>query len=260
MTPGFQALERALWIANAALEGALIAWLWRQKLHVSYRYFWFYLIFDLLFGVVLAAVPARSTLYGHLYFLAEFVKLGLLFGVVLDTCRMTLDRYPSIAAAGRKAVQASFAAAILLSTVAAGWESSLPKGDSPILFYLLVALRSGMVTLAVATILIFAFLSWFPVRMSQNSVRFLTVFLFYLGSKAAFLFALNYLGYDLRQIVSLSIFGLAAVCITLWLAGLRREGEYVSTVVRPALGPGREEVLVAQLDAINASLLRIAGK
>ncbi len=258
--PGFQALERALWIANAALEGALIVWLWRQKLHVSYRYFWFYLIFDLLFGLVLSAVRPASNLYAVLYFTAEFAKLALLFAVVLETCRMTLDRYPSIAAAGRKAVQASFAAAILLSVVAAGFESSLPKGDFPILFYLLVALRSGMVTLAVATILIFAFLSWFPVRISQNSVRFLTIFLFYLGSKAAFLFALNYLGYDLRQIVSLSILGLAGVCIALWIASLRREGEYVSAVVRPARNAGREEVLVAQLDAINASLLRIAGK
>lgn len=260
MTPGFQALERALWIANAALECALIAWLWRQKLHVSYRYFWFYLIFDLLFGAILSVVPARSTLYGHLYFTAEFTKLALLFGVVLDTCRMTLDRYPNIAAAGRKAVQASFAAAVLLSVAAAGFESNLPKGEFPVLFYFLVALRSGMVTLAVATILIFAFLSWFPVRMSQNSVRFLTLFLFYLGSKAAFLFALNYLGFDQRQIVSLSILGLAAVCLALWIVGLRRDGEYIRTVVRPVRNPGREDVLVAQLDAINASLLRIAGK
>lgn len=258
--PGFQVLERALWIANAALECALIAWLWRQELHVPYRYFWFYLIVDVLLGALLYAVPARSNLYGHLYFSGEFAKLALLFGVVLDTCQMTLDRYPSIAAAGRKAVQASFAAAVTFSVAAVALESSLPKGDFPILFYLLVALRSGMVTLAVATILIFAFLSWFPVRMSRNSVRFLTVFLFYLGSKAAFLFALNYLGYDLRQIVSLAILGLAVVCIALWIAGLRREGEYVSTVVRQALSPGREEVLVAQLDAINASLLRIAGK
>ena len=259
MITDFAALERALWIANFVLECGLVAWLWRQGLYRAFRFFWLYLLVDAAVGIVIAFLPPRSDWYGNLYFAAEFSKLGLLFGVVLANWRATLERYPSIAALGRKAIQLSFGLAIVLSVLAASLEANLPKGEFPLLIYTLVTLRSGLFALAVATILSFLFLSWFPVRISRNSVRFLSIFVLYLASKAAFYFGLNYLGFETRRVFSDAILGLSSVCMLLWILGLRRDGEYVSAVVA-VRNPQREQVLVAQLDAINASLSRIAGK
>jgi hypothetical protein len=259
MTPDFAWLERVLWVGSIACELALIIRLWRQELHGVFRYFWWYLIADSAGSGLLFLISPRSTYYGLGYFGTEFAKLALLFLLVLNLCDVTLSRYPSIAIVGRRAVQIAFSIGVALSLLAAYLESSLPKGEFPLLFYAFVALRSGIVVLAVATVLVFLFLTWFPVRMSRNAIHFLTVFVLYLASKAALIFAFNSADEALRRYVSTAVLALAAGCTLAWLFGMRREGETVSAVVAKR-NPEQEQVLISQLDAINASLLRIAGK
>jgi hypothetical protein len=54
--------------------------------------------------------------------------------------------------------------------------------------------------------------------------------------------------------------GVEAVCFIFWLLALSRQGEYKRVVVGHQWNPADEQKLRAQLDAINASLLRAIRK
>ena len=52
----------------------------------------------------------------------------------------------------------------------------------------------------------------------------------------------------------------SVLCLTFWIMLLNREGETKRVVVGHQWNPAAEQRLRAQLDAINASLLRSHGK
>jgi hypothetical protein len=62
-----------------------------------------------------------------------------------------------------------------------------------------------------------------------------------------------------RQISSVAM-GVSVACLVFWAIGLSRQGEKKRVVVGHQWNPGDEQRLRAQLDAINASLLRAREK
>jgi hypothetical protein len=68
------------------------------------------------------------------------------------------------------------------------------------------------------------------------------------------------LGHHWIRVVSSLEMTVSVLCLTFWIMTLRREGETRRAVVGHQWNPADEQRLRAQLDAINASLLRSNGK
>ncbi|MEO7145482.1 MAG: hypothetical protein ABI165_18450, partial [Bryobacteraceae bacterium] len=67
MTSSLSLLERCLWGLSTVFTIALLVQLWREKLHVVYKYFFAYLIFDSLVTLSVAPLSPHSYAYGLIY-------------------------------------------------------------------------------------------------------------------------------------------------------------------------------------------------
>jgi hypothetical protein len=133
------------------------------------------------------------------------------------------------------------------------------KSEPTLMGYLFSYERTVMSSLVVFLLLASAFLVYYPVPLGRNVVVYLIGYALYFSTKATLAF-INNLGYTENRALSTLDMGVALVCLICWLFALSRRGEEKRLVVGHQWNPADEQKLRAQLDAINASLLRAGGK
>jgi hypothetical protein len=100
-----------------------------------------------------------------------------------------------------------------------------------------------------------AFLVYYPVPINRNVIVYSMGYTVYFLAKASGLLMLNSNYAWLRQCGFIVVSGSSA-CMLFWLIGLRREGEEKTLVIGHRWNRENQDQLLAQLKAINASLLR----
>lgn len=106
-----------------------------------------------------------------------------------------------------------------------------------------------------------AFLIWFPVPLSKNVSAYALGYALFFSVKTLGLFTLNLRGMPaVAQGVSLFTILTVLLCYGYWIYTLRREGENIPVVLGHSWNPASQQRLSQQLQAINASLMRTAGK
>jgi hypothetical protein len=243
-----------------------------EGLHRVYRFFAAYLLFQALRTGVLAALPPlarlfsggpqvspfESNLYAWVWFFSEPVTLIFYVLIVLEMYTLVFREYRGIGSASRWAVLAGLAAALLLVALTLPVDLSGADWRYPILRYTFVVQRGVFSGLALFLVFATGFVVWFPVPLSRNTVAYTVIYGLY------FLFiSMNLLSRSLGanaqwQNVLLSCSTLA--CLMAWGLFLKRRGERKVVSVGHKWTPEQEERLMAQLAAINASLLRTVPK
>jgi hypothetical protein len=112
-------------------------------------------------------------------------------------------------------------------------------------------------SLALFLLLILFFLSRYPFQLSRNVVLHAALYtiLFFTDALTVFLRTFKILGRDAVNIVAI---GLSCACIAVWLVLLNKRGEEVQANF-PPINPKREENALRQLQALNATLLKVSG-
>ena len=107
---------------------------------------------------------------------------------------------------------------------------------------------------------IVGFVLWFPVEMPRNLVVFSIGFAVFFSLSATALFLQTYWQSASVRIVSdILTFALAA-CYTYWLLFINRAGETVPVRMGHSWQPGQQQRMIAELEAMNAALVRASHR
>lgn len=232
--------------------------LWRlfsERLAQCYVFLAVYLSAETLESVVL--LPADSSTYRLIYFIATPVTWILAYFVVLELYRLILEDYPGIASAGRKAVSWSLGLAVVVSGGYAIPDLGNSGAASPFTHVYVVLERSTVLGLLVFLVLIQLFLLRYRLRLSPNRMVYATGYAIYFALTMALDVVIATVG--AKAVMSLNLWT-AVAGSTLLLAGavlLRRAGE-----VKPQLeavdSSADRARLQQQLADINRLLSRAA--
>jgi len=269
--PSVQAILECLSWVTAAGFLVLYVRLRRQELHRVYRVFAAYVLFRVARLVVLATLPRlwyfvhrqpyhpyENNAYGWIWALSEPVMWTLQILVVLELYSLVFQNHKGIASLGRWTVLTGLTIAVALSSITLPSELSHSAVTYVILRWCSLAERGVDASLVVFLLLITAFLVWFPVPLNRNVVLYSMVYALYFIAGTLAELANNLGGLATWNVVSLATKGLDLVCLSLWIVYLSRAGEAKTVVFNHTWTPEREELLMRQLGAINASLLRSA--
>jgi hypothetical protein len=250
-------LELAFFYVNVIAKAALTLRLFLSGLHAVYRSFFLYLAFDLTESVILAIVPF-DTEYRNIYMAGHGIKVILGVLVVMELYRVALAGQPALSAYGQRTVAYFLVAAMLLAAGGLRLDSSIPAGQPVILHYFLSFERTMDAWLMGFLVIISLFMGWFPVRVKRNVVFYIAGFVLYFFSRSTGLLLTNMLPTRFARPVSIAMLGVSFGCLLTLLLALRREGEEATVVVGHVWNPAEVEHLTSQLDAINASLVRLS--
>ena len=253
--------------------GFVLVWkLLSLQLHRVYRYFCVFLLADLSGTVVwIIQKYLRGTPFRFDYRIAWLVQHAVVWAFTLLTVYALLDailvQLPGILRLSRRVLKISFLVAIMIGLLTAFPEYRAAALSQPLQGPLAHVTAGALVfdrviaTVALLTLLcILLFLLWFPVEMSRNLVTFFSGFVVYFALKACLVLAISLWSNGARDfihVVSLLTGGMSAALFAYWAIFITKAGERVPAKLSVApLHSRQEDLLMAQLEAMNTSLLR----
>src|ERR1039457_4112349 len=244
----------------SVLGSALTAYkLYRTGLHRRYRIFFAYLIFRIPCISSALFLPSDGDKYLWLFTRSEPIVMLFYVLIVLELYRLVLERYKGLYTLGRWAMGIAMAIALFVSILSLGGVASaqVHKYSWWVIFEAKAEARLEL-ALVLFILLILLFLSRYPIRLNRNVVVHTIVY-------SVFFFA-NSLGLvlwlfktEVRVGLDRSLMGIASACAVAWWLGLTKKGEEIQ-VHLPSLGPGAEQRVMQQLEALNATLLRASKR
>ena len=251
-----QLVEILLLVGSAAVAAKL----YRQGLWRKYRVFFAYFVFRVPNSAWPLLVNDASPVYFWLWLITEPVCVAFYILVVAELYRLILDKYRGLGTLGRWAMYAASAASVLVSVLALlpHITPAMPQ-SSRLLGYEYAFERGIDFSLVVFILLLFLFLSRFPIPLSRNVLVHAAIYsLYFLTSTVGFLLHALW-GIRLSAEVNLFVSAASLVCVAGWLWLLNPAGETVSAHL-PVFASGDERRILLQLDTANAALLRASRK
>ncbi|HYO82511.1 MAG TPA: hypothetical protein VES20_14000 [Bryobacteraceae bacterium] len=249
----------ALLTATAAEIAAyvfLAVQLFRHHLAGTYRWLCCFALADALRLVIGSAIPRRTDLYAWFYLTTQPITWLLLALVTLEIYSGVLHKHAGLAGLSRKAMAGVLGAATILAVLTLPLNASSDGRMRHLESFFLLE-RTVYFSLLAFVIFLACFLAWYPIRLAQNTLVHFGVFTGYFGTLVAAWFVRTLGGPAFVHAANvLHMTGtIAAAC--LWAILLRTDGERVSSKagVRNRT-PDEEERILAQLEAINRTLLR----
>ena len=241
-----------------------------SHLYRRYRIFFCYFIFRFFYMTTFLVVThlkglpggdgIRSNLYFYMYLYSVPLMLLAYIWVVIELYSLILERYKGLYTLGRWAMYAAIiiSSAISIITLLPKLGPSLTE-PSRRLMYEYAAERGVDFALVIFILLIIGFLSRYPVALSRNTVVHTVIYSIFFFSDAAVLLWRAVLGFHVAGIANAIAGGISAACTLAWAFLLTSNGEEVRAQL-PQIRPDDEERILHQLDALNATLLKVSRK
>jgi hypothetical protein len=175
--------------------------------------------------------------------------------VVLELYSIVFRGLPGIGNVSRRFIKVILVLAFLVSLLPLGLETT----PNTLTGYLFMFERPIMTSLLILILLITGFLLYYPVPLGRNVPVYLIGYAVYFVTNATTIFIRNLGHYWSRPISDVQMV-VYFTCLLFWLFALNRAGETRSVVVGHHWNPSDERKLLAQLEAINNSLVRSARK
>jgi hypothetical protein len=257
--PG-HALVSFFQVAAVVGSGLTAAKLLFTGLHRRYRVFFWYFCFRVANGIWPFFFDLKSNAYAYLWALTDLVSLLFYVLVVMELCRLVLERHPGLYSLSRWAMGFGIVASLTLSFL-----SLLPKitpamtQSSRKLGYFYAGDRGVTFCLAVFLLLMLFLLSRYPVPLSRNVILHFAIYtIFFLSNTLSLIFS-SVFGLKLYRAVDIGLMGVSTACALAWAFLLNPKGEEVRLTI-PHLGAEHEERLLYQLDSLNKTLLKASRK
>jgi hypothetical protein len=245
------------------LGSALTAFkLYSTGLSRRYRIFFAYLVFRVPYMTCAVLLDPkvrtgwRADAYLKFFIYSEPLVMLFYVLVVFELYRLVLERYKGLYTLGRWAMYAAMSVAAGLSLVSfLRLAPSKPQPSSWMLFEVKAEARLDL-ALALFILLIVWFLSRYPIQLNRNVLVHTGVYsVFFLSNTLVLLLWLFQI--NVIETVNKFLTGITSLCGVAWWLLLSAKGEEVQ-VHAPALAPGSEQRILQQLDAINATLLKVS--
>jgi hypothetical protein len=247
--------QQILLVVQIVALSTLCLRMWLAGLHRVYVYFFGYLVLELLQSLIPVLVPLGSPLYRDAFVASQALIVSFYALVVLELYAKVLGDLTGIASVARRYIQIILVLAIGIALVLLG----LVQSETTPTGYLFTFERTVLASLVLFVLLITLFLIYYPVPLGRNVIVYLMGYVIYFLTRSTVELVINLGHYWIRVLSSLEM-TVSVLCLTFWIMTLSREGETRRAVVGHQWNPADEQRLRAQLDAINASLLRSHGK
>ncbi|MGA3025861.1 MAG: hypothetical protein ABSF98_13920 [Bryobacteraceae bacterium] len=253
--PDVPAWQLGLLAGNLLAFVALLARVVYLRLAKSYPALALWLGVSVVVSLAPWIVPMGARFYYYFFIDAESVTLFLYLFTVLELYGKVLKGLPGLASAARRVIPVIVAA----SAIASGSLLTFEGRPARYLDWFYRVDRTVITSLILFVLMITAFMVWFPIRVSRNTVVYSVGYAAYLVPKGASLLLMNS-GHAVRWLNGAVGMAMSAICLLFWAVALDREGE--TSVVSPGrlFHPREEARLLTQLEAINRTLLRAAQK
>jgi hypothetical protein len=237
----------------------LLLWrLWSAGLARSYRYLAFFLTAEAVQMVILLPVKSRQ-LYAYLYFGSTPILWIFYYAVVIELYRLTLEDYPGISSAGRRAVTWSMGLAVVISAATSITSFDVGAAQFPFLRIFFAVERSVVLGLLVFLVLIQLFLFRYHLNLSRNRRIYSAGYALYFGiTISSDIILTQLLGGQVYVAFSVAV-GIAGALIL--LAGsilIRKEGEIRKPVPELVDNSPERQRLQQQLLEMNRMLSKVA--
>jgi hypothetical protein len=241
--------------------GLLSFKLFQTGLWKRYPVFFWYFIFRIPNSVwpLLFGLKTGGPLYQKVWMLTEPIAWIFHIFVVFELYRLVLSDHKGIYTLGRWAMYAALAIAIPISILSLIPHFTIHTPDKTRYMGYEFATERGIdFSLALFLLLILFFLSRYPINLSRNVVvhSALYTILFFSEAFAVFLRSFKIVETPTANVI---LMGLSCACIVAWLVLLSPRGERVQANF-PSISPQREKNALRQLESLNATLLKVAGK
>lgn len=253
-----QYLRVAVYLDLAAIW-LLIITLARNKLYLSYRFLFAYLLVD---GCGTAAglfLHNGTTFYFLLYVSSQALKIVLAIFVVLELYQIVLADHPAISRFGRDVVLYVLGAAAVVAGCAIAFDASVPPGRSIFLQRFNSFERTMDLWMLLFLLMIAAFMTWFPVRLARNSFLYMAGFVLYFSTRSVGLLITNLAPRLIGWMDSIMLV-VAILCLMTWTFALRRKDDETTVVIGHRWNPEAMDRLTGQLSAINDRLVRLSRR
>lgn len=258
------ALITVLQILSVLGSALTVIRLYRNGLYGRYRAFFWYFVFripntiwPLFFSNFF---ETKALVYYYFWVATEPITWIFHTVVVLELYRLVLEKHKGLYTVGRWAMFVGMATSIILSLVSLIPRMSRALAEqSRTMFWYLYMERGVMLGLAIFLLFMMGFLVLYTVPISRNvrvHARIYSVFFFS-----------NFLTFLLQSLFGLHVFSwtnaiagaISTACVFAWLFLLSPKGEEVKTS-HAIVSPDQERRILMQLDALNATLLKITQK
>ena len=236
--------------------GVLIARLLWLGLYRKYPRFFVYICFQLARPLVLSFIPYRSRLYGNVFFVSQPILWVLMLLMVLELFQRSLADAKGIAAFGSKFVTVALGVATFISCCTLFLNLTDPSPRYVTLENFLLLDRVVHLTLLLFLMLLTAFLAYFPIALHRNARIHVTLFGFYFLAKTSILLFRTMLGVEVIQVTNMAGRVVMGICLFTWCVLLTRQGEDRKVHSNWLSSREDQDRLSAQLDSINATLMR----
>jgi hypothetical protein len=232
--------------------------LWRTGLGRRYPVFFSYLLFRSANGTWGLFVDVKSDIYFVAWFFTEPVNLVFYVWIVIELCGLVLRKHRGILTLGKWAIGAGLTISIAVSVLSMLLRVK-PAQRSAGMFYMMAADRGVTLAMALFLLLMMLLLRGYPVQLSRNVVLHATLYsVFFISNTASTLLA-SVLGLHLYSAMDTGLLAVSALCLLTWLFFLNPAGEEDKVMVSH-FRPEYEERVLQQLEALNATMLKISQK
>jgi hypothetical protein len=255
IVPRSPAWQTALFVSNLLAFAGLLARIVTARLVRSYPALVLWLGTNIVLSVALWSAQMTIQSYYWFYMWAQGSTEILYLLSVLELYGKVLKDLRGLAFAARWAIP-------IFVTAAAGVSCSLLALEGTPVRYIDYFYRVDLTIITCAVLLVLAataFLVWFPVRVSRNTVVYSVGYAAYLVPVGAGLFLMNS-GHVVRWVASATEGVMSALCLVFWALALNRAGETVNVSPGRQFHPNDEARLLAQLEAANRMMLRVRRK
>lgn len=249
---------RWAWYLNIAAAIALVFRIYLAGLVRMYRFFFAYLLVDILQQVLRLLFQSQRWLDAEIYIGGQAVELVLTVFVVLELYWLALADHPALARFGRKTAGVVLGATALIAASGLMLDSSMPVGRWPVLYRFLSFERTMDAWLLIFLLLITLFMTWFPVRLKRNLALYIGGFVVFFMANAAAKLLINLLPDRFLASLNTAMLSLGLLCLIAWLFALQPADSEETLVIGHRWNPEGMARLSHQLDSINASLVRLS--
>jgi len=198
-----------------------------------------------------------STTYALAYFASEGANHLFTILAVAEIYRIALEAHPGLANFGRATIYTATLLAVVIAATVGFVDRAVPFGQSTTLHQILVVDRSLDVVIVVFLILTAIFITWFPVQMARNTAVSITGFTVFYLVRAGGLLAANLLPQAHLGAINDGLLGLGSIVIAAWALAVRSEKAEDRRVTGHFWDPAALDRLTAELNTINAALVRL---
>ena len=244
---------------NAGLLAAVAVRLHRLELRGKYPVFFWYLVFCTARSAALLGFNVASAMYFWIWLVTEPVNWVLDVLLLRELFFLVLGHHPGIGRLSRWLFHTALIAGIGISGLTLLAKGPELPGHSIWLLAVLLVTRCVAITVLVFLFALVAFLNWYPVNLTHNVVRHTIVFAVYFLCLSMGYLVRVATGNELIGPVNAVLLAFLTACAGVWLT-MTQAGEQRQIMLRSKWSRADERVMLRQLDALNAQLLRASRK